>query len=78
MRGFGMRGGWLYAREEILWFVRNNDAFIWNINIQILNQRGVLTEKKRPVSIKEFLMYGLTSGKTISVRDKEPLLRRLS
>lgn len=29
-RGIGMRRGWLYAREEIMWFVKNNKEFIWN------------------------------------------------
>jgi site-specific DNA-methyltransferase (adenine-specific) len=26
----GMRKGWLYTREEIMWFVKNNSKFIWN------------------------------------------------
>lgn len=29
-RGMGMRKGWLYTREEIMWFVKNNKKFIWN------------------------------------------------
>jgi site-specific DNA-methyltransferase (adenine-specific) len=29
-RGIGMRKGWLYAREEIMWFVKDNGKFIWN------------------------------------------------
>lgn len=29
-RGIGMRKGWLYTREEIMWFVKNNKRFIWN------------------------------------------------
>jgi len=29
-RGIGMRKGWLYTREEIMWFVKNNKKFIWN------------------------------------------------
>jgi len=33
-RGIGMRKGWLYTREEIMWFVKNNDKFIWNIDSQ--------------------------------------------
>lgn len=31
-RGIGMRKGWLYTREEIMWFVKNNKKFIWNQN----------------------------------------------
>ncbi len=29
-RGMGMRKGWLYTREEIMWFVKDNKKFIWN------------------------------------------------
>jgi site-specific DNA-methyltransferase (adenine-specific) len=29
-RGMGMRKGWLYTREEIMWFVKDNKQFIWN------------------------------------------------
>ena len=29
-RGMGSRRGWLYTREEIMWFVKDNKQFIWN------------------------------------------------
>jgi len=29
-RGIGMRKGWLYTREECMWFVKDNKRFIWN------------------------------------------------
>lgn len=29
-RGIGMRKGWLYTREECMWFVKDNKKFIWN------------------------------------------------
>ena len=29
-RGIGMRKGWLYTREEIMWFVKDNKKFVWN------------------------------------------------
>lgn len=29
-RGIGMRKGWLYTREELLWYVKDNKKFIWN------------------------------------------------
>jgi site-specific DNA-methyltransferase (adenine-specific) len=29
-RGIGMRKGWLYTREELMWFVKDNKQFIWN------------------------------------------------
>ncbi|WP_185819941.1 DNA-methyltransferase [Salibacterium salarium] len=28
-RGIGMRKGWLYTREECLWYVKDNKKFIW-------------------------------------------------
>ena len=36
-RGIGMRRGWLYTREELMWFVKDNKKFVWNKN----NQYGV-------------------------------------
>ena len=33
-RGIGMRKGWLYTREECMWFVKNNDKFTWNKDAQ--------------------------------------------
>ena len=29
-RGIGMRKGWLYTREELMWFVKDNKKFVWN------------------------------------------------
>lgn len=29
-RGIGMRRGWLYTREEILWYVKDNSQFFWS------------------------------------------------
>lgn len=29
-RGIGMRKGWLYIREECMWFVKDNKKFIWD------------------------------------------------
>ena len=29
-RGIGMRKGWLYTREEVMWWVKDNKKFIWN------------------------------------------------
>ena len=29
-RGIGTKRGWLYVREEIMWFVKDNKKFIWN------------------------------------------------
>jgi len=33
-RGIGMRKGWLYTREEILWYVKDNKQFQWNVKEQ--------------------------------------------
>lgn len=33
-RGIGMRKGWLYTREECMWFVKDNKKFIWNLEYQ--------------------------------------------
>jgi DNA modification methylase len=44
-RGIGMRKGWLYTREEIMWFVKDNKKFTWNVEGQYseelrLNKHG--------------------------------------
>lgn len=41
-RGMGTRKGWVYTREEILWYVKNNKAFQWNIT----HQYGTETRKR--------------------------------
>ena len=33
-RGFGVVRGWLYTREELLWYVKDNNQFIWNLDEQ--------------------------------------------
>jgi DNA modification methylase len=38
-RGLGTRRGWLYTREEILWYVKNNKKFIWNESEQYSNEK---------------------------------------
>lgn len=38
-RGIGQRKGWLYTREELLWYVRDNKKFIWNTEHQYSNER---------------------------------------
>lgn len=38
-RGIGMRKGWLYTREEVLWFVKDNSQFVWNKEFQCGNER---------------------------------------
>jgi len=45
-RGIGMRRGWLYTREEIMWFVKDNKQFIWNKEFQY-------SDEKRPWSLNK-------------------------
>lgn len=41
-RGIGMRKGWLYTREEIMWFVKDNKKFVWNKENQYGNEHRVI------------------------------------
>lgn len=38
-RGMGNRRGWVYAREECLWYVKDNKQFIWNELAQYGDER---------------------------------------
>ena len=38
-RGIGMRKGWLYTREELMWFVKDNNKFVWNIEKQYSEEK---------------------------------------
>lgn len=38
-RGLGNRRGWLYTREEILWFVKDNKHYIWNTEYQYSDEK---------------------------------------
>lgn len=42
-RGIGMRKGWLYTREELMWFVKDNSKFIWNKENQYSDIKRVVT-----------------------------------
>lgn len=33
-KGIGMRKGWLYTREECLWYVKDKNKFTWNVENQ--------------------------------------------
>jgi len=54
-RGIGMRKGWLYTREEIIWFVKDNKKFVWNtdnqyseeLRINLLNYEKAKSNYKR-------------------------------
>lgn len=38
-RGRGMRRGWLYTREEILWFTKDKKNYIWNKKEQLSEEK---------------------------------------
>jgi len=42
-RGIGMRKGWLYTREEILWYVKDNKDFKWNKDCQYGEEKRTFT-----------------------------------
>lgn len=42
-RGIGMRKGWLYTREELMWFAKDNTKFIWNKENQYSDVKRVVT-----------------------------------
>ena len=43
-RGIGMRKGWLYTREEIMWFVKDNKKFVWNKDSQYTDEPNQFTK----------------------------------
>jgi site-specific DNA-methyltransferase (adenine-specific) len=48
-RGIGMRKGWLYTREELMWFVKDNKQFVWNKDHQYSDE----TRKRDKYGIKD-------------------------
>lgn len=42
-----MRKGWLYVREECLWYVKDNSKFIWNIQNQYNKKELRKTSNKK-------------------------------
>ncbi len=46
-RGIGMRKGWLYTREEIMWFVKDNKKFVWNKEEQYSTEKYNILWAKR-------------------------------
>lgn len=56
-RGIGMRKGWLYTREECMWFVKDNKKFIWNKDAQYSTERRAFDVVKKggePVNKSKF------------------------
>lgn len=46
-RGRGTRKGWLFAREEVMWFVKDNKKFIWNKKYQYSTEQYHESWQKR-------------------------------
>ena len=42
-RGMGNRRGWLYTREECLWYVKDNNNFFWNEYEQYSDEKSEFT-----------------------------------
>ena len=68
-RGYGMRRGWLYVREEIMWFVKNNRKFIWNKNEQYGEEKSKYTglgRNKKGQLLNQFGRVRLSEFKRIT------------
>lgn len=46
-RGIGMRKGWLQTSENILWYVKDNKRFTWNVDKQYSNEKRPFNIVKR-------------------------------
>jgi len=75
-RGIGMRKGWLYTREECMWFVKDNSKFVWNKENQYSEEKydpawvKRLGKEYKRISnvwsdINEFTLSGATGIKNI-------------
>lgn len=52
-RGIGMRKGWLYTREEIMWFAKSSQ-FIWNTHEQYSDEINQFKKGMSGTPVKEF------------------------
>jgi DNA modification methylase len=53
-RGIGMRRGWLYTREELMWLVKDNHRFIWNKEFQYSSEPNQFKVGMSGYSVKPF------------------------
>lgn len=53
-KGIGMRKGWLYTREECLWYVKNNKTFYWNKDAQYSTEKRQTTNKTKCIPKSEY------------------------
>jgi len=73
-RGIGMRKGWLYTREELMWFVKDNKKFIWNKDFQYTDEpnqfkKGFKGTKVHP--FKRITNVWIDVPEILSRRDKK-------
>lgn len=61
-RGMGMRKGWLYTREELLWFCKDNKQFYWNIENQYSDIKRVVTMSFKDKEREKKYLSSLKSG----------------
>lgn len=78
-RGIGMRKGWLFTREEIMWFVKDNNNFVWNIGEQYSeNKRKTSNKNTKYVPKSKFLRISnvwvdISEATTGNLKNKEKL-----
>jgi site-specific DNA-methyltransferase (adenine-specific) len=65
-RGIGMRKGWLYTREELMWFVKNNKKFVWNKEHQYSQEKRVWTAHYANKERREKYLKNLSPYKRIT------------
>lgn len=65
-RGIGMRKGWLYTREELMWFVKDNKKFVWNIDEQYGEERRKRDGGKNIIKISQSGKYAKSLYKRLS------------
>ncbi|MFA6358984.1 MAG: site-specific DNA-methyltransferase, partial [Candidatus Omnitrophota bacterium] len=52
-RGIGMRRGWLYTREELLWYVVNPKDFVWNKDAQYSDEPNAFKKGMSGTQVNE-------------------------
>lgn len=69
-RGIGMRKGWLYIREEIMWFVKDNKRFVWNKEEQYDIEGGIKSAYPGRKRLKKYSPYKRFSNIWVDIEEK--------